>query len=217
MSHTTRRLSAGLRRALGLQTAKSPLAGLEGPVVIRYSRESDQSALERLAVLDSKRLPPGSFLLAIVGGELVAAAPLDVDAEPLGDPFRPTEDVRQLLTLRHLLECRELADRFGYDWLAAWSRSQLATLDLWRNKLEEARELLDELPDNKPDDARQPEREPRPCRVRTVGARGARSGAGGAIDGGGRRPSRAYASSSLADVASRRGRAESSNTRGARA
>jgi tetratricopeptide (TPR) repeat protein len=45
---------------------------------------------------------------------------------------------------RHLLECRELADRFGYDWLAAWSRSQLATLDLSSDQLDEARALLDE-------------------------------------------------------------------------
>ncbi len=45
---------------------------------------------------------------------------------------------------RHLLECRELADRSGYDWLAAWSRTQLATLAVARGELNEARALLDE-------------------------------------------------------------------------
>jgi hypothetical protein len=45
---------------------------------------------------------------------------------------------------RHLLECRELADRFGYDWLAAWSRAQLATLTVAGRQLDEARTLLNE-------------------------------------------------------------------------
>jgi predicted ATPase len=45
---------------------------------------------------------------------------------------------------RHLLECRDLADRFGYDWLAAWSRTQLATLAVASRELSEARALLDE-------------------------------------------------------------------------
>jgi hypothetical protein len=43
---------------------------------------------------------PGSFLLAEIDGELVAAAPIDVDAEPLSDPFRPTANVRELLRLQ---------------------------------------------------------------------------------------------------------------------
>ena len=45
---------------------------------------------------------------------------------------------------QHLVECRELADRLGYNWLAAWSRSQLAALDVTRGRLDEARTLLDE-------------------------------------------------------------------------
>jgi predicted ATPase len=45
---------------------------------------------------------------------------------------------------RHLLECSELADRCGYDWLAAWSRTQLATVALASAQLDEARALLDE-------------------------------------------------------------------------
>jgi hypothetical protein len=53
-----------------------------------------------IAALDSQTLPEGSFLLAEIDGELVAAAPIDVDAEPLSDPFRPTANVRELLRLQ---------------------------------------------------------------------------------------------------------------------
>jgi hypothetical protein len=73
---------------------------LEGSILIRYSEAGDEAALERLAALDSRTLPEGSFLLAEVDGEVVAAAPLDVDAEPLKDPFRGTLNVRELLALQ---------------------------------------------------------------------------------------------------------------------
>jgi hypothetical protein len=53
-----------------------------------------------LAALDSRTLPKSSFLLAEINGELVAAAPLDVDAELLKDPFRRTANVRELLRLQ---------------------------------------------------------------------------------------------------------------------
>jgi hypothetical protein len=53
-----------------------------------------------LAALDSRTLPKGSFLLAEINGELVAAAPLYVDAELLKDPFRRTANVRELLRLQ---------------------------------------------------------------------------------------------------------------------
>jgi hypothetical protein len=73
---------------------------LEGPILIRYSGLGDERALERLAALDSRPLPRGSFLLAEIGGELVAAAPIDVDADLLKNPFRPTANLRELLTLQ---------------------------------------------------------------------------------------------------------------------
>ena len=49
--------------------------------------------------------------------------------------------------LRHTQEVRDLAERFGYSWLAAWSRVQLGRLDIARGRLVEARELLDEALD----------------------------------------------------------------------
>jgi hypothetical protein len=98
--HPVRRLSALLRRALGSRNVPADHLELEKPFLIRRSRADDAAALERLAQLDSRKLPEGSFLLAEIHGEVVAAAPLDVDEEPLGDPFKQTANLRQLLTLQ---------------------------------------------------------------------------------------------------------------------
>jgi hypothetical protein len=101
MLRRVRALSAHLSHALARRRRSSSFQDeLTGPILIRYSREDDRLALERLAALDSRMLPKGSFLVAEVDGQLVAAAPLDVDAEPLSDPFLPTANVRELLKLR---------------------------------------------------------------------------------------------------------------------
>jgi hypothetical protein len=94
-----RELSARLRRIRGRHALATEPEALE-TILIRYSRDADRAALERLAALDGRRLADGAFLLAEVDGELVAAAPLDVDEEPLSDPFRPTAAVRELLGVR---------------------------------------------------------------------------------------------------------------------
>ena len=44
----------------------------------------------------------------------------------------------------HLGQMRDLADRFGYAWLAAWSRVLLGTVAVLQGRLDQARELLDE-------------------------------------------------------------------------
>jgi len=49
--------------------------------------------------------------------------------------------------VRDLSKARELADQFSYDWLATWSRVQLGTLNVLRDRLDEARELLDKALD----------------------------------------------------------------------
>jgi hypothetical protein len=69
-------------------------------LLLRGSRIGDEPALERLAALDSRELPEGGFLLAEADGELVAALPLDADAGPIRDPFRPTAHIVELLELR---------------------------------------------------------------------------------------------------------------------
>jgi hypothetical protein len=87
-----------LPRATIAKMARSP--DLQGSVLIRHSGAGDHPALERLAALDGRQVPTGTFLLAEVDGELVAAKPLDADAETLSDPFRSTANVRALLELR---------------------------------------------------------------------------------------------------------------------
>ena len=49
--------------------------------------------------------------------------------------------------LRHLREARDLAERIGADWLAAGPRVQLGILAVLRDRLDEARPLLEEALD----------------------------------------------------------------------
>jgi hypothetical protein len=93
-------LAAQLKRAIGRHELRAFQLELAGPIVIRYSEPRDHFALMRLAGLDSRILPEGLLLLVEVDGELVAAAPIDVDVEPLKDPFRPTANLRELLGLQ---------------------------------------------------------------------------------------------------------------------
>jgi hypothetical protein len=93
-------LATRIRRTLSREMDGTSHLELAGPIVIRKEGPGDATALRRLAELDSRTLPEGSFLLAEVRGELVAAAPLDVDCELLKDPFRRTFNVRQLLELQ---------------------------------------------------------------------------------------------------------------------
>ena len=69
-------------------------------VVLRLSRGVDHAELERLAELESRSLPRGSFVVVIADGDLVAAVPLDADLPPLADPFRHTAALVSLATQR---------------------------------------------------------------------------------------------------------------------
>ena len=76
------------------------------PVLIRRAGVLDGPALRRLAALDSRRLSKGSFLVAVIGGELVAAAPIESTS--------PRSAIRSVpLPTRHLLElqARSLRER----------------------------------------------------------------------------------------------------------
>jgi hypothetical protein len=112
MLYRVRKLSAHLSHTIGEWRRPSSLE-LSAPILIRYSRDDDQVALERLAALDSRMLPKGPFVLAEVDGEVVAAAPLDLDAEPLSNPFLPGADLRELLKLRarHVRRSQAAPDR----------------------------------------------------------------------------------------------------------
>jgi hypothetical protein len=104
MLHHVRDSRARLSRVFRTQEAKAYGLELDGSILIWRKAASDHSALQHLAALASRELPDGWFLLAEVGGELVAAAPLDVDEELLNDPFRPTANFREL---RRLTPVRE--------------------------------------------------------------------------------------------------------------
>ena len=68
-------------------------------VSLRLCSVHDDAALERLAQLGGHAAPEGRFVLAEVGGEVVAALPLRGGAA-LTDPFRPTAHLLPLLRLR---------------------------------------------------------------------------------------------------------------------
>ncbi len=68
-------------------------------ITIRSSRPADASELNRLAALDSQRLPAGDLLVAEVRGEIVAAYD-PAAARAIADPFQRTADVVSLLKLR---------------------------------------------------------------------------------------------------------------------
>jgi hypothetical protein len=67
-------------------------------VLIRAARGSDGVALERLAALDSARVPAGELLVAETDGAIVAAHAPAV-GKTIADPFRRTADVVELLEL----------------------------------------------------------------------------------------------------------------------
>jgi hypothetical protein len=89
------------RAVLAADARVAPEPHVDGRgIEIRLGRVADHRALERLAQLEGRRLPRGSFVLAEVDGEVIAAAPLDEDAPALADPFRPTAQLVSLLSLR---------------------------------------------------------------------------------------------------------------------
>jgi len=68
-------------------------------VTIRRASDADLADLERLATLDSGRLPSGDLLVAEAGGEIRAA--LDIlTREYVADPFYASRDLVALLDRR---------------------------------------------------------------------------------------------------------------------
>jgi hypothetical protein len=70
----------------------------EWPITLRLALPADRAALERLAQLDSRPLPPGPHLLAERHGRIDAAISL-ATGEQLADPFRRTAELCALLRL----------------------------------------------------------------------------------------------------------------------
>ena len=82
-----------------VQRTDMPATTIAPSVLIRAARGSDGADLERLAELDSSRVPAGTLLVAEADGRLVAAIASST-GESIADPFLPTADVVALLQLR---------------------------------------------------------------------------------------------------------------------
>ena len=68
-------------------------------VTIRWALPADLPALDRVAALDSKRLPAGPLLVAAVDGHIRAALST-LDGSFVADPFVPSADLVGLLRTR---------------------------------------------------------------------------------------------------------------------
>lgn len=80
---------------------RSPVMDL----IIRRATDDDRHAVAVLAAIDSQAVPTGPLLLAEVDGELWAAESI-TGGGSIGDPFRHTAAVRELLRQR----VRQLTD-----------------------------------------------------------------------------------------------------------
>lgn len=68
-------------------------------VLTRRAGIDDAGRIRELAHLDNKRMPAGPFLVAEMGGEMVAAVSLS-RGTVVADPFRLTSDAVAMLRLR---------------------------------------------------------------------------------------------------------------------
>jgi len=65
-------------------------------ITIRHAAADDMKSLERLAALDSRRVPSGELFVAEVDGRLLAATSIDTGAV-IADPFEHTAAIVELL------------------------------------------------------------------------------------------------------------------------
>jgi hypothetical protein len=68
-------------------------------VTVRRSASGDESALARLAALDSASPPRGPALIAEANTRILVALPIG-SGRPIADPFEPTAELVELLELR---------------------------------------------------------------------------------------------------------------------
>ena len=68
-------------------------------IIIRLTRPTDTDELRRVAQRDSRPLPYGELLVALVEGEIRAAISL-TRGEVIADPFHRTDELVRMLTLR---------------------------------------------------------------------------------------------------------------------
>jgi hypothetical protein len=81
----------------------------DAPLTIRHATAADFPALERLAALDSRRIPTGELFVAEAEGRLLAATSIDTGAV-VADPFEHTASIVGLLRA-HATAARPAAPR----------------------------------------------------------------------------------------------------------
>ena len=106
-----RRRMARRATRTSIPAATQTRVGVAEPVTIRRATEADRATLERLAALDSARTPLGDVLIAEVGDEALGAIEVASGAT-IADPFRPTAELVELLSLR-AARLRGAPDRRG--------------------------------------------------------------------------------------------------------
>src|SRR5437762_850681 len=100
LRHNERELARRVARAgVTRKAAAAPRRRVEESVTLRLARPHDAAGLLRLAQLDSRPGPEGSYVIAEVEGEIVAALPLP-SGEVVADPFRVTAHLVPLLELK---------------------------------------------------------------------------------------------------------------------
>jgi hypothetical protein len=70
-------------------------------IIIRPARPADTDAVRSVAQRDSRAVPGGDLLIAVVNREVQAAIALD-GGDVIADPFRRTEELVRMLALRRL-------------------------------------------------------------------------------------------------------------------
>jgi hypothetical protein len=70
-------------------------------ITIRLTRPTDMDELRRVAERDSRLVPPGELLIAVVEGEIRAAISVS-SGEVIADPFHRTEELVRMLALQRL-------------------------------------------------------------------------------------------------------------------
>jgi hypothetical protein len=98
------------RWSRGSSDGRSPLDDGQG-FTIRFSYPDDETALRRLAALDSQAILAAPALVAEVGDELWAAVSLGGEPRAIADPFRPTTELVALLRERAQQLTRRGRDR----------------------------------------------------------------------------------------------------------
>ena len=117
-----RRAAAAAARTVRQATLSPSVAGTRGErVVLRRAQRQDDVALDRLAALDGVRRPAGELLLAEVGGEILAAVPVE-GGRAIADPFRPTRD---LVEVYGPLEADDVVVRRGTEEIHPGARIQV--------------------------------------------------------------------------------------------